>query len=78
MIVVQSRPLELETDERQVPNEYVLHLLRRAVSHRELAANCRQVAPGISLEAQRAQLLAYADRLDREAALLEEQAARFS
>lgn len=63
---------------RQSSDEYVLHLLRRAVSHRELAANCRQVAPAISLETQRAQLMAYADRLDREATMLEQQAARFS
>jgi hypothetical protein len=61
---------------RHGTDEYVIHLLRRAAAHRELALNCRQVAPSVSLESRRLGLLAYADRLEADAAGLERKAAR--
>ncbi len=61
---------------RHPSHEYILHLLRQAETHRELASNCRRVAPSVSLEGNRASLIAYAEELERQAAKLEDQAAR--
>ncbi|HZP98522.1 MAG TPA: hypothetical protein VFB13_03215 [Reyranella sp.] len=55
-------------------HEYILHLLRQAESHRELAANCRNVAPSVAVETSRVALVEYADRLERWAVVLEDQA----
>ena len=57
-------------------HEYIVHLLRQADSHRELASNCRQVAPNVTVEESRAALIEYAERLERQAVELEGQAAR--
>lgn len=71
LLGVQSR----ETA-RHPSQEYILHLLRQAETHRELASNCRKVAPSVVPDGSRASLIAYAERLERQAAMLEDRAAR--